>query len=250
MEYRSLTYLFLLLFSSSIFADIAGITIGGAVWSHQPSGDMAYGKSSLATDIDFDDTLDLSTESEGFFWLSIEHPLPLFPNLKLQATQLSSEGSNFVTQSVRFGDTSYPVNTVLDSKVSLDQMDAIFYYELLDNLFSLDLGVNVKVIDAEFSIASDVMEEKASVTLFVPMLYAAARFDLPLTGAYLGGSGSIIGYQGHSFSDYQLNLGYESVIGLGVEGGYRVQALKIDNIDDIDADVRFSGAYLGLFYHF
>lgn len=249
MKHHALPYLFLLLCSSAAQADFAGVTIGGALWNHQPSGDFAYSKSGVSTNIDFADTLGLSTESEGFFWLSIEHPIPFLPNIKLQQTVLSSEGQETVTQNIDFAGRTYTGQ--LDSSISLNQTDFILYYEFLDNVVSLDGGLNIKKIDVEFKLSSpSVLEESVSETLYLPMLYMAARIDLPLTGLYLGGSGSLLAAQGSSFSDYQLNVGYESSIGLGVEGGYRMLSIKIDDVSDINADFKFDGAYLGLFYHF
>ncbi|MCF6281705.1 MAG: TIGR04219 family outer membrane beta-barrel protein [Candidatus Polarisedimenticolaceae bacterium] len=250
MKIRILPGLFLLLCTSAAHADFAGVTIGGAIWNHQPSGDFSYSEDGIATDIDFDDTLGLSTEAEGFFWLAIEHPIPFLPNLKLQRTQLSSEGEERVTQSVTFGDQIYTAGTDVKSSVSLNQTDIILYYEFLDNVVSFDAGLNIKIIDAEFELTSSLANESVSETLYVPMLYAAARVDLPLTGVYLGGSGSLISMSGSSFSDYQFNVGYESAIGLGVEGGYRMQTLKIDDVSDLNTNFKFDGAYLGLFYHF
>jgi outer membrane protein len=250
MKCRALPYLLLLLCSSAAHADIAGVTIGAAIWNHQPSGDFSYSESGVGTEIDLEETLGLSTEDEAFAWLSVEHPIPLLPNLKLQRTQLTSEGTEVATQSVTFGGQTYTVGTELDSSLTLNQTDIILYYEILDNVVSLDAGVNIKIIDAEFDVSSDVVNESESVILYAPMLYLAARVDLPLTGLYLGGSGSLISAQGSSFSDYQFNIGYESPIGLGVEGGYRIMSLKIGDVSDIDTDFQFDGAYLGLFYHF
>jgi outer membrane protein len=241
--------LFLLLCSSVAQADFVGFTVGGAMWNHQPSGDFSYSESGVATDIDFEDTLGLSTDAEGFFWLSFEHPVPFLPNLKLQQTSLSSEGSEMVTQNIGFGDLTFTGK--VDSSISLNQTDIILYYEFLDNVVSLDAGLNIKKIDVEFKLSTTLAgEESVSETLYVPMLYVAGRADLPLTGLYLGGSGSLISAQGSSFSDYQFNVGYESSIGLGVEGGYRILSIKIDDVADINTDFKFDGAYLGLFYHF
>ena len=251
MPYRQILYLIcLLLAASPVSADTVGFTIGAALWNHEPSGDVAYAESGVATEIDFDDTLGLSSETDGVFWLSVEHPVPMFPNLKLQSTQITSEGTETATQDITFGNTTYPAGTLLDSEVELNQTDVVLYYEVLDNAFSLDLGLDVRIMDATFNVSSPSIENEVSVTLYVPMLYGAARFDLPFTGAYLGGSGSILAISGNSYSDYQLNLGYESGIGLGVEGGYRVQKVKLDDVEDITADFQFSGAYLGVFYHF
>ena len=74
--------------------------------------------------------------------------------------------------------------------------------------------------------------------------------DLPLTGLYAGAHINALGDGDNSLIDYQLTVGWESEIRLGVEAGYKSLSLDLDDVDDTQADVDIDGAFAGLFFHF
>ncbi len=83
----------------------------------------------------------------------------------------------------------------------------------------------------------------------VPMVYAAARFNLPLSGLYVAVDGNGIGYSGDTLFDYRALVGYESPIGLGAEIGFRNFDLNYKDGGD-EGDVKIDGAFAQVFYHF
>ena len=232
-------------------ADFIGFTLGAGGWGHDPSGDISYSNSGLATTIDIEDDLGLGKKTESMMWASFEHPVPFLPNVKLMQTKLSSTGDRALSKEITFGDETYTANAQIRSDFRIDQLDAILYYEILDNWVNLDLGVNVKMVDAEFQLSDDNgNSERKDISFPVPMLYAAARFDLPFTGFFVGGEGSLLKVGDNGFTDLIARVGYESSFGIGLELGLREQKLKIEDEEDVNADMTFSGAYAAVFYHF
>lgn len=146
----------------------------------------------------------------------------------------------------------------LDAK--LDHVDAVLYYELLDNdLVSLDLGLNIKVGDFELTgVGEDpsgaAISASGSYSGPIPLLYAAGEIGLPLTGLGLFGEVSGLAYSGNQFYDAQAGLGYNVLdnpaIVLTAQLGYRIFKLKAEDLDDINADIQFDGAFAGLVAHF
>ena len=135
--------------------------------------------------------------------------------------------------------------------------DLTLYYNLLDNTFwtTLDVGLNVKYVDASFSIHDADSSFEASETLLVPMGYLRARAQVPLTGLGFEGDIKYIAYGDSSFLDARVKADYTfditPVIQPAVEVGYRVQKLKIDEDGfDVLADVEFSGFYVGVMARF
>ncbi|MFT5663962.1 MAG: hypothetical protein ACI9JR_001354, partial [Gammaproteobacteria bacterium] len=51
-------------------------------------------------------------------------------------------------------------------------------------------------------------------------------------------------------NDSTLLVGYESNIGLGIEGGVKTFSLDLDNADNIDTNIDYEGLYLNGFFHF
>ena len=226
------------LYASTASADFLGLYVGGGSWNHDPSGD--FSSTQTGSDIlDVGTDLGLSDESETYVWAAFDHFIPLVPNIRLERTSLGHDG--VVSSGVNFNGTSVSG----PSTVSLDSTDAILYYRLLDNWINFDLGLNLRKVDGEFSIGN----ESVSVSETVPMLYLAAQFDLPFTGFSVGGDYNVVSYDGNDYNDLRLRAIYEIGV-VGFELGVRTTTVKLDNVDDINADLEFDGMFMGAFLHF
>ena len=225
---------------TSMAATILGFQAGGGSWTHDPSGSITSDIGGANTTADLKNGLLLSKKSEGYTYFLVEHPVPLVPNLKYVNTKLSSSGSGTVTTS--FG--SYTAGTAVTTEFNLDQTDTIIYYEILDNVVSLDIGLNAKMIDGKAVVNSDTQSFSGTV----PMLYAAAEIMLP-AGIALGAEMSTIGAAGNSITDTVAKISYTTDFMLGVEAGIRSQSIKID-VDSVKTDIKFSGIFAGVYFKF
>jgi len=227
----------LVLFSSAVSADFLGIYAGGGSWNHDPSGDFS---SNTGLPIDVGGDLNYASKSEGYAWIAFDHPLPLIPNIRLEKTSLSQSGNLTVGAGRNF-------NGALSgaSSITLDSTDAILYYRLLDNWVNLDLGLNLRKIDGDFTVGTEVVSFSESI----PMLYVAAQFDLPFSGFSVGADVNVISYSGSTYNDIRLRALYEIGV-VGFEVGTRTTTITLDDVDGINADLKFSGLMLGMFLHF
>lgn len=223
-------------------ADSVGAYIGTGFWRHNPQGTLRY----QGSDMDLDRDLGMGSKTEGFTWVSIEHPVPLLPNFRFQYNKLSMSGN--ANTSVTFGGTSF--SGAVSSDTKLDQYDATMYYQVLDNWVNLDLGVNIRYIDGKVTLTDSGNRESKTFSTTIPMLYATALFNLPFTGLSAGFEGSHIQYDNNLVSDYKAKLSYEWSSGLGMEGGWRHQQYKLDNASDVHSDIKLKGPFLDLYYHF
>ena len=230
-------------FALNMSADTLGFEAGAAVWGAKTSGTFEYKGDSidLAKDLGYGD---LNT---NFIWASFEHSLPFIPNIKIQHTKI--EDSSSKTSSITFDNIIY--SGTISSSLQLNQTDFILYYELLDNWVNLDFGINAKYLNA--SVSMDSATQSAStkdLNYVVPMLYAKAKFELPLSGLSVESDISYISYDSSAFYDVKGGVSYETTFGLGATAGYRAEKLKIDDISDFNSDIDIKGFYAGLFYHF
>ena len=179
----------------------------------------------------------------------IEHPVPLVPNFKYVSTKLSSSGSGNANISFDFNGTTYSTATPLTTSLVLDQTDAIFYYEILDNdLVSFDVGLAAKILDGSASVFDGTTLKESSFKGTIPMLYAAVEVGLP-SGFSIAGELSTISAAGNEISDLTAKVMYTSDYNFGVEAGIRTQKILVD-VDSVDTNVTFSGIFAGLFYRF
>lgn len=223
---------------------ILGVYAGAGIWQSEIGGDVQDG----TTAIDAEDDIGLEDDDNNFFYFALEHPIPVLPNIKLQHTELSVDGDNLLTRDIDFDGSVFRVSDDVSAEADLTHTDATFYYEVLDNWVSLDLGFSVRLFDGFVEIQSAAESAREDLDEPIPMLYAKFRFDLPLTGLSVDAEANGIGYSGNTLIDASLRLAYESGIGLGVEAGYRSMRLELD--EDIEGDIDLSGLFAGINFHF
>ncbi len=240
--------LFLFIFPYQLYADTLGVYLGAGVWNHSVSGKI---KDSGTNSFDFENDLHLTEEQEGYLYIAIEHPVPLIPNVKFSSTKLSHDGSGITTVTVTIGDQTFTAGDTLTTNLTFDTTDITLYYEILDNVVELDLGLTARKVDGGLKIVSlavGTADEKIDET--IPMLYAAVGFNLPVTGLSFQAEGNFVGVNELNYSDLIVKARYEFATVFGVEAGYRTQNIEIDDAPTVVADMKFSGVFAGVFLHF
>lgn len=239
----------LTLFSTSALADtVFGFYAGAGTWQQSYNGDVNSGISL----VDVDDDLGLTEdENNVVLYAAIEHPVPVLPNIRVQYMNMDTSGNNVLDRTIEFNGETFVISEGVSTNVDLTQTDAVFYYELLDNVVSLDLGLAVSFLEGEISVVADSVSASAEFDEVVPMLYGKVRFDLPLTGLWVAAEGQGVSYDGNSLIEYNAHVGYESEFGFGLEAGYRAASLELDSFDNVDAaEIDIKGPYAALNYHF
>lgn len=207
-------FLALLMGSGVAGADVLGFVVGGGSWSQDADGTLGT------------DTVASTTFSEGdsatMLWANLEHPVPMLPNARFATVPVDSTNTS--------GD-----------KLSMDQTDVTLYYEVLDNWLNLDLGLTGRNLDG--SIRKGATTDTFNET--IPMIYAKAAFDVPVTGLSVGVELNTIGV----FEDVTYYLAYETEVGFGLQLGQRTQQIDLDETS-VASSLENSGTYLAGFYHF
>jgi len=218
-------------------ADVLGVGANVSYWDSNLSGDVVNKGSA----VDIENDLNLESDSNANFTAYFEHPVPVLPNVRVNYTTISQNGSGQIGLE-DFDQIS--AGTEVDSELDLDQLDATFYYEVLDNWVNLDLGLTARKLDGELIVrdkAGLFPVSKTTVDGVIPMGYAAARFDLPLTGVSVGGEGNLISFDGDSLHDFNVYGQYELSL-LQLRAGYRQMSIDYEDDDD-KMDVELSGPF-------
>ena len=173
------------------------------------------------------------------------------------------------------------------TELNIDALDLTLYYEVLDNWVNLDLGLTVRQMTGEFyettfeeylpeselgntcanlDFPSGVitpggprvceippLASTTDIDFIVPMLFAEVRFDLPLSGFFIGGRGHAIAYSSNKVLDLEVEAGYMfdfTVMEFGAALGYRTSSLKADDLEGLYSDATLDGYYGSLKVHF
>ena len=227
-------------------ADTIGFEVGTSAWNQNYKGTVQSGQNTL----DLEKTLGLEDETNNSFYILIEHPIPLIPNIMLARTEMDIEEAVTIDDGFIFDGTVFSTETQLTTESDLSHTDLTLYYELLDNWVNLDVGVTVRQFDEGITLKGGGLTASEKIDDTLPMLYVAAKFDLPLTGLYIGGDINALSYNGDSLNDYKVNIGYETSFGLGLEAGFRSFDLDYEDSSDEKANATIDGGYATIFYHF
>jgi len=248
MKKAALAVLVTGLLSTSAMADtIAGLYIGGSIWSNEASG--TFGEKNGLVDFNLED------KEQGSFYIALEHPIPLIPNLMVSSTSLETDGSTILETNFEFEGKNFSVDTPVDTSFDISYVDYTLYYEIFDNgLFSFDIGLTGRDFDGGIAVSSTGESAKLSVTEIVPMLYVSTIVGLPGTSFDLFANGNLLSIDDHKLYDYQVGVSYELVDNLAVDVnltvGYRGVKLQLEDIDDLYTDIEFKGVFAGVVVHF
>ena len=228
-------------------ADFVGLKIGASHWAPDLSGSF---NSLNNPTIDLVGDLGLDDTSQSSLVLTLEHPIPILPNVRYQGFDLDSRGASTPSGPLAFEGQSY--NGTVTSTFDLSHDDIVLYYEVLDNWVNLDLGLDLKRFDGEVGLSDNSGAISTSVLIdeTVPLLYISARFDLPFTGFYVGADINSISIGDSSAEDSTIMLGYESGSGLGLEGGIKKFSLELDDVNNLNTNLEYDGIYLNGYFHF
>ena len=176
-------------------------------------------------DNDSNSNTDAETNIEYSAYL--EHPVPLLPNVRLAFADFSFDESDELPE--------------IDSRFT----DATLYYEILDNIVELDLGLTVRVFDVAVDAVEDLENDDVSA-----LLYAKAQGNLPFVGLSAGAIAQLGGNGDDAVTDAEVFIKYDFLLGVGVAAGYRLieQKLEVDKNTDLDAEL--TGAYLSATFSF
>lgn len=229
---------------------LLGIYAGAQAWNMDAEG--SFGSPNSSAEFNFED------ENQGSFYIALEHPVPIIPNIKVKHNQMDTDGNATLDGTFEFGGVNYSVNSTLATDVDLSNTDIVLYYEILDNdLVTLDLGINVKRVDGELDVVNindTTQTSREDFEGYIPLAYGNIEIGLPFTGLGIFAEGSFLSVGGHTLYDYEVGIGYTFIDNMAVDMtlqvGYRSFQLELDDLDDIDTDLDFDGAFVGLEIHF
>ena len=235
----------------------AELAIGG--WQQSIGGTLGYEIVDSGDIIDLEQDFEFDDELRLFGRANIDLPL-FFPNIYLIAAPMEFEGTGSKSVEITYGDIDFAADAELDAKLTMNQYDISLYWGIpalktaTNGIFNIDLGLNIRIIDLEASLAGEEaltsanVEESVSETVPLPMLYVAFQIE-PIDELAIAVEG-----RGLSIGDNKLysvigRLSYQFAGPVFAAAGYRFDTIEIDE-EDILVEIDFSGPFaeIGLIF--
>lgn len=238
---------------SVAYSDFIGIFAGAGAWNAD------YSSTITQSEVDLDGDLGIDNSTNSIVYVALEHPVPFLPNIKLQSTSLSSDGNGVLSVAFELDNQVFEANDAVSSSVDFSHTDITAYYQVLDTVASVDIGLTARVFDGELSVVSEStnVSAKQNLDFTLPMLYGKAEFFLPLTGLSTSLEAHYVSYSDNTMSDFSAKISYvlplpSPFFEIGADLGYRRLHFELDenDISDLGANADVSGVFTNLTFHF
>lgn len=194
--------------------------------------------------------VDAGSEVNFLGEIKVEHFIPLFPNFRVAT---DSYGFDDAVSSGGFSYSGVNYGANFETQADVSETTGTLYYEILDNVVSLDVGMSLKNVKGDFIFGADDARTLA-IDTWVPMAYGAIALVIPSTNLKLGGMVESIAIGDSDYTLVDAYLGYELIDNLAVDAtikvGYRTRNIVLEDVDNTTFDFDSSGVYSSVQFHF
>ncbi|MGL4448948.1 MAG: TIGR04219 family outer membrane beta-barrel protein [Shewanella sp.] len=220
-------------------ATVVGFKMGGDYWHADTSGSFAD-KGQPQQNFGY------SSSAQGSYWIAVEHPLPLIPNIKVRENSLDQKGGK---ADADFSFNGHDFSGKVTAYTDLSNTDFILYYELLDNdILSFDLGAAYKLMNGSLRVQDPGHPEEKGIDSGILMAYASTELGIPGLGLF-GFADLMQGVTETNVHDFAIGLGWGfdgTAVDLRVRVGYREFVFDANNFSGVSADTKFDGYFAGV----
>jgi len=221
--------------------------IGVGAWFYDTVGNFNH--QGTYADVDADLLLDDDTGSVSY--ITIEHPLPSIPNIRLKKLNLSASGNGTVTGTgFTFGGVNYTSGDSITTELILDHTDVTLYYKILDNVIDVDLGVTVMMLNGSAEVTRGGVSNRKMIDTTIPLVHYKLGISFLPTAFRFQFDGNHMDMSDGYFCSLDTKIIYQPDAFYGVEVGYRDEKFKFDGKQGLYSDVDFEGPFVNLYVHF
>jgi len=282
MKKKAVVAILAALFTANAQADKVGLYLGGQIWQSEANGVFSE-KSRLD---DFNVRKDKKEQQAHYFVAFVHPISLLPNVRISRTSLDTNTGKTHITQDYSDDNETSHVDVhadfELDASFNLNYVDYTLYYGAFDNdVFSFDLGLTVRDFGGDVTVTEaanivtttrdriwdgeehaehdyhnitetteTVTRDKIKTNEVEPMLYVATNISLPLTGLSIFAQGDFLLTGEHSLYDYQVGLDYDlfdsRMMDLNLTLGYRAVNMDFEDLNALDTDLEFKGAFVGV----
>ena len=221
------------------------------VWYHDYDGTIKH----YGDPIQIDEDLDMGTFHNGIYFISF-HPdekdggFPI-PGVTLKYYDLNDTQSTQLNRSITIDNRTFELNSSINTRFNLSQYDMIVFFPVEHNIFSLDLGLSVKVFTGEVSIEGTNTEVIANIKgQTVPLIYLKPSVTFGTLNSELFLSFQYSNYKSNNYTDAALGLVFSTGYHFDIRLGYRYMDFDVDSSSLTHANFDIKGVFGGVAFPF
>lgn len=196
----------------------------------------------------------LASASTTSYFLALEHPLPILPNIRLQGIRLQAVGGAQVPLLTSDGQTTTS-SDVHYLASDFRSTSYILYYDILDNgVIALDLGILANHLQSTHFLSTTNRNSSRHTDTWLPAAYLDTRIHFPGSDISMFSTVSVANYQDDRWFDAQLGVVYQfmsnPLLNANLRLGYRKLNVTVTHDYATRLDTNFKGYFSGLSFHF
>jgi len=199
---------------------------------------------------DTNDKLNSKDDNSITLAFTVEHLYSWMPNIKVQRTKFDIHLSTILNSNISFDGNDFTSGHQLDSRINIKHTGYNLYYEILNNDITFDFGITLMKFGGKIQLQSTQLSSVVKLKEYVPSGYAKLRYDIPLTGIYLGTEGSILSMTNNSVTDYIAHVGYISESGWDLEIGYHRFTADWNDFSSSSGDLKIDSFYTSVNFYY
>lgn len=191
-----------------------------------------------------------SKESGTLLGVWVEHEVSALPNMGALRSKFSTNTSLVANATPKAGTKGVGSEMLMAANMDVNHDSLLLFYDVVDQVIKLDLGLNVTKIDDQYRLDSSLTDDQAQLKDFLVGPYAKLSMDIPRTSMTLTASSMIAGQSDFQVMKNSISLGWTSEVGVGLELGYQSFTMGWSSQKFTDINIKMDGFFLGLSYTF
>lgn len=144
-----LIYLLLTMTATAKPDQLVELSLGGGGWIAAIEGEFGASEPPITAK-----ELGIEEEMHEYYWTAIEHNVPILPYIKIAMLNYGHNANTIALREFDLGDTTYPIETVINTNIDLSYLEATLYYPVIDSWMRLDLGLTAREYDSRIIISA------------------------------------------------------------------------------------------------
>jgi len=226
---------------------LGNVSIQTGIWNTSLNGTISNVDNNvkISDDLGFDEQKNITS-----FVLDLKNDVYWLPNVQMNYFLYRDSSHNTLTSSKKISSDIF--NDKITSDIKYSELNTILYGFLQKDIFTFDIGVNMKKIYFEESVSSvlgssNVIINGPDSLLFLP--YIALEVDLDFMDTILKAESSILSIGDTEAKDYKYSISYRIMKHMYISYGYRYNSFKSKNsntTNDEKYNINIKGNYLNV----